>query len=133
MGLQNATILDGGTVATTGGTSKTLTTDAMPVTGGVHLIDASVTDIRTRPTVTCKVKQPSVDSKTGKWSSGWKQATLTFPKILADGTQKFPSLYIKLADHPEMTDAEYEKMIIWGAQVLRDADFNSFWKPGSLA
>lgn len=133
MGLQNATILDGGTVATTGGTSKTLTTDAMPVVGGIHLIDASVSDIRIRPTATCKVKQPSVDPATGKWTSGWKQLTLTFPKILADGTQKFPSVYIKLADHPEMTDAEYEKIIIWAAQAIRDADFAAFWKTGSLS
>lgn len=133
MGLQNATILDGGTVATTGGTSKTLTPDAMPIVGGIHLIDASVADIRTRPTVTCKVKQPKVDQATGKWSGGWKQLTLTFPKILADGSQKFPSIYIKLADHPEMVTAEYEKFIIWAAQCLRDADFDSFWKTGSLA
>jgi len=133
MGLQNATILDGGTISVSGGTSKTLTTDAMPVVGGIHLIDASVSDIRVRPTLTCKVKQPSVEQSTGKWNSGWKQVTLTFPKILADGTQKFPSMYIKLSDHPEMTDAEYEKFLIWAAQVIRDADFAAFWRTGSAA
>lgn len=133
MGLQNATILDGGIVAFSAGTSKTLTTDAQPVVGGIHLIDASVTDIRIRPTLTCKVKQATVNQVTGKWGSGVKQITLTRPKILADGTQKFPSMYIKLADHPELSTAEIQAFLVWAAQIIKDPDFQAFWEVGSLA
>lgn len=133
MGLQNATILDGATVAFSGGTSKTLTSDAQPVVGGIHLIDASVTDIRIRPTLTCKVKQATVNQATGKWGQGWKQITLTRPKIIADGTQKFPTMYLKLADHPEMSVAEIQAFLVWASQAIKDPDFQAFWEIGSLA
>lgn len=89
MGLQNGTILDGATVSATGGTSKTLTTDGLQVTGGIHLIDASVTDYRTQPNITAKNKQPVLQAD-GYYGKRKRTMSLAFPKVLSSGKQGFP-------------------------------------------
>lgn len=132
MGLQNATILDGGTVSATGGTSKTYTPDGVPVNRGIHLIDASVTDFRTRPTMTATVKQPPLSSD-GSWGKGRKGLTLCVPKVLASGKQIFPLVRIEFEDHPEMLSTEQDRLLSLASQCLCDPDFVNFWRVGSLA
>lgn len=132
MGLQNATILDGATLSATGGTSKTLTIDGQQVTNGIHLADASVADYRTRPNVTAKVKQYTLNSD-GLYGKGKRSLTLTMPKILSSGKQGFPCIRIEMEDFPEMSDTEQNKLLVWAGQILFDADFTAFWKTGSLA
>ena len=62
MGLQNGTLMDGATLTVNGGTLKTLSVDGQQVVGGIHLQDSSVTDYRTRPNATAKVKLPTLGS-----------------------------------------------------------------------
>lgn len=132
MGLQNGTLMDGATFTVNGGTSKTLSVDGQQVVGGIHLQDASVTDYRTRPNATVKTKLPSLLSD-GTYGKGKKSFTLVHPKVLASGKQGFPLLRIELEDFPEMTQAEIDKLLIWGTQILCDADFLTYWRTGSLA
>jgi len=132
MGLQNATILDGTTVGFTGGTAHTMSPDGLQIVNGIHLIDASVADFRTRPSLTAKTKQPSL-LPDGVYGKGKKSMTLTMPKILTSGKQEFPNFRLELADHPEMSQAEIDKLKIWACQCIMDADFTSFWYTGSQA
>ena len=132
MGLQNATLLDGGTVSATGGTSKTYTPDGVPVARGIHCIDASQTDFRIRPQFSAAVKQPTLASD-GTWSKGRKTLTIVIPKLLASGKQIFPLVRIEFEDHPEMTSAEQNRLIGLASQALSDSDFTNFWQVGSLA
>lgn len=133
MGLQNATILDGATVGATGGTSKTLSVDGIPVTNGIHLSDFSVADLRTRPNVTAKNRPAAYNKSTAKWTKGKRELVLTFPKILADGSIEYPLVRIEIEDHPEQSDAELIKMFTWASQAFIDTDFTNFMKYGSLA
>lgn len=132
MGLLNATIANAPTITVTGGTAVTLSSDGQYVQNGVHLIDASVTDYRTRPNLAVRVKQPTFNRSTGTWSKSSKYISITIPKILADGTQEFPVMKLELRDHPEMTIAEVLKLREWAIQCLQDADFVAFWNTGSL-
>lgn len=132
MPLQNASIQDGATIGVTGGTTVTLSTDGLQVPSGIHLIDASVTDYRTRPNVTCRNKVPVLQPD-GTYGKGRRTMALAFPKVLASGKQGFPCIRIELEDFPEMSQAEIDKMRNWAAQVLTDSDFISFWQTGSLA
>lgn len=132
MGLQNGTLMDGATFTVNGGTSKTLSVDGQQVTGGIHLQDASVTDFRTRPNATVKTKLPVLGSD-GYYGKGKKSFTIVHPKVLANGKQGFPLIRIELEDYPEMSQAEVDKLLIWGTQILCDADFQTFWRTGSLA
>lgn len=132
MPLNNATIANAPTISITGGTPVTLTSDGQQVTNGVHLIDASVTDYRTRPNLTCKSKNPTLKSD-GTYGKAKKSISIVCPKVLASGVQEFPTIRIELSDHPEMTQAEVDKLKAWACQVINDADFTSFWYTGSLA
>jgi hypothetical protein len=133
MGIQNGTILDGGTTSTTGGTSKTLSVDGQKVNNGLHVTDLSVTDGRIRPGIWFSVKMPAYNNAQNVWTRGRKEAKLDFPKILASGIIEFPGVRIIVSDHPEQTDAEVTKMLNWGAQLLSDPDFVAFFKQGSVA
>lgn len=134
MGLQtSASVIEGGTGSVTGGTAKTYSPDGLMVTGGLHIADLSVTDIRTRPSITVKNSPASVDAKTGVWSDGKREVTCTRPKILASGVQKFPNIRIMVKDHPEMSQAEIDAMWLMVAVVATHADFAAFRRTGSLA
>jgi len=131
MPIKGATIVSGGTLAVTGGTSSTLTTSAQTVANGVQVQDAAVTDMRIRPTVTCKVR-PAKLQVDGTWSKQKVDVTTVMPKIIANGTVAFPVHRQSLELHPEMTTAEIKKLADWGAQVLFDSDFTNLIQVGSV-
>lgn len=133
MPLQNATILDGAAVTAAGGTSKTLAPDGFTVTNGIHLSDFSVADFRTRPNVTAKNRPAVYNKTTGKWKKGKRELVISHPIILADGSVEYPLVRIEIEDHPETTDAQITKLMVWAAQVFIDADFTNFCKYGSLS
>lgn len=132
MPLQSASILNGATISATGGTSVTLSPDGQQVVNGVHLIDASVTDYRVRPNITARTRNPALQSD-GYYGKGRRSMTITQPKVLANGKQGFPCFRLELEDFPEMTQAEIDKLKIWAAQCIMDADFTAFWYTGSLS
>lgn len=132
MALQNGTILVGATNSSTGGTSKTLSADGVQVQGGVHLIDASNTDVTTRLAITAKSKPGQLDAVTGEWSMDKRSLTVTIPKVV-NGKQKFPSVYITIQVHPLMTQAEIDALCYTAAQCLFRADFDNFRRVGSIA
>lgn len=133
MPLNGASIANSPTIAISGGTAVTLTSNGMTVKNGIQLIDAAVTDFRIRPVLTVQSTPPALDKATGKWSKGKKSISITTPKILADGTQEFPNITVTLKDHPENTTAELQKLREWAIQALQDADFSNFWSAGSVA
>lgn len=133
MGIQNGTILDGGTIAVTGGTSRALSLDGQRVNSGIHVTDLSVADGRIRPGISFSSRMPSYNAATNTWVKGRKEAKLDFPKLLASGTVDFPGVRIIVMDHPEQTDAEVTKMLSWASQLLSRSDFVAFLKQGSLA
>lgn len=130
MGLINGTILDGGVIATTGGTSKTLKSDGLQVSGGIRLIDDTVTDYRARPTFLFRTVQPAMQAD-GTLGKGKREVIVTIPRVNALGKQTFPCVRIRLEDFPEMSAAEITKLSNYASQILSDSDFASFWLTGS--
>lgn len=133
MPISGATLLLGGTVAATGGTSKTFTDVGETIKNGKKVSDLSVADARIRPTITC-VNRPAALNSLGKYiSKDKKTGKLVWPKLLADGTLVFNVREIRVEDHPETTDAEKANMDSYAAQILCDADFTQFVRNGSTA
>lgn len=130
MALIGMSIPAGATLAATGGTAKSFTTDGVDVTSGVHLSDASAADFRVRPNCTFKVKQPSLDSQ-GVYSKDKKSVTYVVPKILASGKTVFNLIRIEREVHPESSQAEADHLNNMGAQFLFDSDTSAFWSAGS--
>lgn len=134
MGIINSTLAEGATLSATGGTAKTYSTTGLKVNNGIQLIDASVTDSRTRPAITAKSVPATLDSTTSKWKTVDKrELVVTRPKVLEDGSQKFPNVRISLSVHPECSQAEIDALTNAAAQTLFDSDFASFWRTGSLS
>jgi len=132
MGLQNATILTGATTSFTGGTSVTLQPDSVPVKGGVHLIDIGTLDYATRPNIFVAASAPIYDKTQKSYANGKKSYQAYFPKVLADGQVKTPSIEVIIRDNPCQTAAELQKMVDWAIQFLVDSDFANFRNTGSL-
>lgn len=133
MPISGATLLLGGSVAATGGTSKTFTDAGETIKNGKKVTDLTVTDARVRPTITC-INRPASLNSIGKYISKDKRTVkLVFPKLLADGSLAFNVRDIRIEDHPETTDAEKVNQDSYAAQILCDADFNAFIRNGSTA
>lgn len=135
MPINNGTILVGGTVSTTGGTSTAFVPNGAEVNGGIQVVDSTSTNAVTRASITFRtIKNAVLDMVTGLFTGKTKrQAQLVRPKVTASGRVVFPLVRIELETHPEMTDAEISALMSEGAQLLVDADFTQFWKIGSNA
>lgn len=133
MPIKGATLLSGGTVSATGGTSKTFTEVGETIKNGVKVADFSVTDSRVRPTISC-VNRPAVLNSLGKYvSKDKKTIRLVYPRLEADGSVTFPLREIRCEDSPSMSDAEKAIMNSYAAQILCDADFSQFILYGTTA
>lgn len=131
MPLASASILAGATVSATGGTAQTFSPDGVDVKKGVHLIDASVADFRTRPSLTAKSSQPSV-LPDGSFSKDNRSLKYADPFIDSKGKIQYDTVEIIRRMHPESSAAKATGMLVKAAQFAVDADFTSFWAVGSL-
>lgn len=132
MGLQNATLVTGGTLSVAGGTTKTFTTDGKTIVNGAHFVDAAVTDYKVRPEITARVKSPVQDTL-GNWSKGSHELVVKMPKVSALGKIIACLVRVDIEWHPDQSVAELDDMCAIAAQTLFDADFTSFRRTGSLA
>lgn len=132
MGLQNASILAGATISVTGGTAQNFTPDGQTVANGVHLIDASVADFRTRPTMTVKTTPPTV-LPDGSMTKDKRVVTYVEPFINTKGVIEYDYIRIERRMSPESSAAKGTGLLVKGAQVCIDADFANMWALGSLA
>lgn len=133
MPLNGAIVMKDATgVTVTAGTGQTFVNDGAEIQNGVHLVDSGQTDYRIRRNLTFKVKQPVYDPYRSGYSKDRKSISLVSPKILTDGTTAFNLIRIEREVHPETTAAEATDINRIAAQLLSDADFDSFWSVGSL-
>lgn len=130
MTIRNSSILTGATLAATGGTASTLKTTGTTIPNGVQVCDTGVTDARIRPTLTFKTR-PATLRNDGTWQKQKCEMTVVIPKIVASGKVEFPVLRQSIELHPEMTQAEIDKLASWGAQLLFDTDFADYRNNGS--
>lgn len=135
MGVQNATLLVGGTVSTAGGTSTAFVPNGATINGGIQIVDSVSTNAVTRASITLKtIKSAVFDMATGLFTGKTKrQVQLVRPKVLASGRVVFPLIRIEIEVHPDNTDAEIMQLLSEGAQLLTDTDFTPFWKIGSIS
>jgi len=133
MSLQNASLLEGATMAAaTGGSAIAFALTGVSVVNGVNISVPLDADFRTRRNITVKNKQPSLLSD-GTYTKNKQSASFVQPKILADGSTVFNLIRIEREVHPESSAAEALELNTIGSQMLQDADFTSFWAGGSLS
>lgn len=133
MGLKTMSLLSGAAVSASGGTALAFADDGISIQNGLHLIVPSDTDYQTRRQVTAKVKQPTLDTKTGVYGKDKKSISLTKPMVLADGRVIFNVIRIEREVHPSLAAADALELCKLGAQLLTDSDTADFWATGSLS
>lgn len=135
MGLQNATLMVGAVVSSTGGTSTAFVPNGVSVANGIQVVDSTNTNAVTRASITFRtIKSAAIDVVTGLFTGKTKrQVQLVRPKVLVNGQVKFPLIRIEIETVPDSTDAEITALLAEGAMLLSDSDFTSFWKIGSTA
>lgn len=133
MPISGATLLNGGTLAVSGGTSKTFSDVGETIKNGKKVADFSVTDARVRPTITCVNRPASLNSLGVYISKDKRTAKLVQPKVITSGALVFNVREIRVEDHPETTEAEKVILDSYAAQLLCDPDFTQFFRNGSTA
>lgn len=133
MGLKTMSLLTGATVSASGGSALAFAENGVSVTNGLQLIVPADADYQTRRSVTVKVKQPTVDPKTGVYSKDRKTMSLTLPMVLSDGKVVFNVIRVEREVHPSLSAANALELNKLAAQMLTDSDATDFWAAGSLA
>lgn len=116
------------------GTATTLSSLGMKDGRTLQTFLASDTDILTRRYIefTAKPAIVSVQAPNG-FTQRRSQATLFFPKILANGKRTINSITILYSCDVEIGTTEKQNQILLGSQILGDTDFTSFWQDGANA
>lgn len=132
MAIKNGAILVDGTVSSTGGTSTTFSeAGGGPDTLNVILNNGAA--LQSRTTMTFSVKEPRPSNGA---PGGFTQARPTIkvlrPKTLANGNRTVNTMTLSLAVDPETTEAEVQSLLVIGAQLFHDSDFQDFWKKLAL-
>ena len=123
MGLNNASLLQGATVAASGGTALAFSSLGGSPGNTLYAIDDP--DIRTRRDIVCNTTaaRPKSDAPNG----------YPTPRTTLDnGNVTVNTIRIEMSTDVETTDAEKLELRSIAAQVLVDSDFLEFWDNQSL-
>jgi hypothetical protein len=132
MGLKTMSLLANATVSVTGGTALAFAENGQSIQNGVQLIVPSDTDYQTRRLATAKVKQATLDTKTGAYGKDRKTISITWPQVLPDGKVVFNVMRIEREVHPSFSAANALELLKLGAQACVDSDVTDFWAAGSF-
>lgn len=133
MALKNMSLLTGATITASAGSALVLAEDGLTISNGLHLIVPADADYQTRRQMTVKVRQPTLDAKTGVYGKDKKSVSYALPMILADGRIVFNTIRIEREVHPTCPAASVTDLNKIGAQILTDADLDGFWATGALS
>jgi hypothetical protein len=133
MSLKNMTLLQGATIALSGGTQLTFADNGVSIPNGLQLIATADSDYQTRRSVTVKYRPATLDPTTGFYGKDKKSITLARPVVLDDGRVVFNTVRIEREMHPSCTESDAMEMNKISSQFLLDEDLDNFWKFGSLA
>jgi hypothetical protein len=128
MSLNDASLLESGTVSASGGTALAFESKGMLLDKNTLFVSAD-TDLRTRREVDCLVKYPKIQASA---PNGYTQAraivTLKVPLSLDNGAVTVNTIQISMSYDVETSDTEKDDMLTLGAQILSDSDFSGFFK-----
>lgn len=133
MGLKDLTLAQDATIAVTDGTPVEFQDDGITIANGVHLVCTTDVAYTTRRQITAKVRQPSVDVKTGLYSKDKKSLSMAFPMLLTGNKPVFNTFRIERELHPECSPEEAATINNLAAQLIVDANMANFWGVGSLS
>lgn len=127
------TILDGATLAATGGTAKTFSRDGREINNGSYMGDGAEFDVRKRDTlIFTNVPERSVNGGTS-FTKGRRTAKVAVHDVDADGLPyKAVEVSILVTKDVQCSSAKLDLAINRAAQCLFDAELTEFNTYGVL-
>jgi hypothetical protein len=123
MSLQSFSVLSGGTITPSGGTALAFKS-AAPRGNEVNCYATADTDLRSRRSITCSVKEPKISASA---PAGYTQARVGIlykaPLALDNGNTTVDTVKCEFAFDPETVDAEITEMQVLMAQFIVSSDF----------
>lgn len=135
MSLANAALVVAPTsIAPTGGTALTFSTQGMTAPGEQSLVVLADTDLRLRRSIDVKVKDPKVQlTAPNGYTQARRSCLFKKPKLLANGKITVNTSKVEVSYDIETTPTEIQELIDIAAQMASDADFVPTLKTGSQA
>lgn len=135
MGIKNIDLQDGIaiTLDDTSSTSAQYREDGITISNGFHAVATVDADYMLRRQLTCKIKQPVLDTKTRKYGKGKKSVSLAFPMLdPIDNTVIFNTFRLELENHPSVDSQEILNMRKIAAQAIMSSTTDDFWRMGTI-
>lgn len=132
MSLTTIAVTNGGTIAATGGTTKTFS-KLRQNGNSVILSDLAVSDMRVRPTIEVSVRSPapSVSAPNG-YTQARGSNVIKVPKLLANGKITVNTVRQEFSFDVETTDAEKQYLLDLAAHAAINTDLKSAMKDGAI-
>jgi hypothetical protein len=125
------TLDDGGTTATTGGTTQTFEKTNTPVNNGYEYADISEADFFARQKVLLTARSPQLQSD-GTYSKQKGKASFVMPITRADGTVAYNVARNEIEYDPESTPAQVAELREMSGQMAVGSQFDNLWTAGSV-
>jgi hypothetical protein len=127
MGIKTLSILKDPTTAFTGGTAAPMS--FLDEVGGKIRMFFDGTSFLSRSEALFSTREARVKSDAPNgYTQQREDVVVRVPKTLANGNSTFTTLSLSLSSDIEVTDAEKDTILEYGAQLLTHADTQAFWK-----
>lgn len=133
MGLKTVDLKAGPEFTLTGGISLAFAEDGVTIPNGIHMVCTVDTDFTTRRQLTAKVRQPTLDPKTGQFSKDKKSISVSVPFTDGSGKVTYQTLRIEREIHPMYDTASAATLNGIGAQLLVLPAMETFWGVGTFS
>jgi len=124
-------LLDGGTTATTGGTTQTFDRTSTQVNNGYDYADVSESNHLLREHVQITSRAPALQVD-GTYSKFKAKVQFIRPIQLADGTISYCIARAEIEYHPEATSTDVDELREMGGQCFIGNQFDDLFVAGTL-
>lgn len=132
MSFEGSSILKDGTVATTGGTAKTIA--KLSNFGSTFTGYFDGTDFLSRINLMATAKAPKISSSSPDGYTQMRNTiSLKMPFVLASGETTIVTLRMEQSSSVEMSAAEKKTLRVYGAQLLTEAAYDEYWDNQGVA
>lgn len=134
MSLKTLTLMDQTLLSTSAGSELVFApTGGTNISNGIQLVIPGDENYQERRSLIAKVRQYTIDPKTGEAGKDKKSVSYVYPQILTSGRIVFNTIRIEREVHPSFNADNCAHMLSIGAQLCFDSDMANFWAYGDLS
>jgi len=131
MSITATSLIEGGTVAHTGGVAQAFS--KLQDSSNEHEVFFDSTTLLNRKTAKFSTKRPKVSAGApGGYTQARSTVLIKQPFTLANGNTTYVTVSITLSVDPELSQTEIDNLRYYGSDALANASLDDFWRSQSL-